>query len=1517
MKQKIVIKCLILIFLILASIPAVFSPKFTTSNIHGKTNKNDLKMGYSWTLISFIIDDTGGGDYTWSQAAAQPWCSGLGTWSDPYIINDISISGYMRNEHCLEIRDSEAFFVINNSRFWKMWGGYHGVVFSNVNNGLFINNDILDTHEINSHGIHMTDISNISLKNNQVYDIHSNDGIRIENGDRISLIKNIVYNTGGVGFDLVNMNNCTISDNEIYTNDHGGIKLISCNENNISKNTIYDNQHWGNGIWIEYSNFNNISQNTIDNNGATGIVLTDGSKDNNIKENILRDNDLYGISVGGYPDKAQRNLIYNNFFFTNAMGHAVCGIFDSKTKWDNGSLGNYWDDYTGHDGDGDGIGDTPYIIDSYHGAQDNYPIWINTIAISINNPTQNQIFRETAPDFNIEIIDGTPDKIWYTLGDNTTKHFITSNGTFNQKAWDWCADGDIVIRFSANNSLGNIGYSEVTVNKDTNAPIVTIISPKPYEKFGNITLVYIISIAEPNLDNTWYSINGVNYTFTNMIGKIDQGAWDSCENGTISIKFYANDTLGRLTSQELIVLKDINFIKIWNLSGVPIYIDNTDPNYNWAKIESENPWCRGSGTALYPYIIEYLIIDGYTNDSCITILNSDVHFIIQNCELFNGVKRGIWLDNTQNGIITHNIIHDNQYQGIYLWEYCEWNQILNNEIFNHSGNGITLYMYCDNNIISENKINDNDDDGIGFFQYCTDNIIINNNISNCGRDGISLGISGSRTEITGNCIKNNERGIDINGAFDCIIERNRVSFHTYAGMDLIIFNSLIFSNIVYNNYDGIRIYTEERPENYINIIINNTIANHTDSGLTAGSPQGQNDLHLIYKNYFINNTLHAHSGGYHRWDNGTIGNYWDDYIGVDANDDGIGDNTYQVDGFPSSDYDLFPIWDDGDDAIPPRISIMNPEMNQLFGKLAPNFQITIEGLYLNATWYSLVSGTKNHTFTGFSGQISQILWDEFGNCTIIVRFYANDSLGNIGFDEVIVRKDIISPKITINTPRINDIFGSSPPNYEIFINESNFELSWYTFDNGQTNTTFVGNGTFDYTLWNNLSNGTVFIKFYARDKAGNIGYSEIKIYKDIIAPEIEILSPNELDLFGSDAPEFEVFFKDPYINLTWYSLGGKNYTFTSNGTIDQEAWDLILNGSVIITFYINDSVGNIGYDQVLIRKDILAPIIEIESPKLNEKFSFIAPEFELSIIEGNLDTIWYSLDDGITNLTIKYLSGAINQTAWNNKTDGYIQIHFFANDTLGHIGYKNITIQKDTEAPFIFFEVSDLFIDPFVPEYYHLNLEIQCTIFDSSEILWVYLCENSTGILIYRSMIYIGADNWVYNLDISSLNYGDSFSIMFIANDTVGNIGINDNLGALFTIEIFDLQKPSTMISFDPHSDLFNVNKATMFSLIADDNSGSGISIIMYQINDSEWFIYNQPFNLTDYKFGKWQISFYSVDNAGNVEDIKIIIVDLIDTTPPRSPQNIPGYKPIIILGVILMTTLILTKKLNILKKNT
>ena len=79
----------------------------------------------------------------------------------------------------------------------------------------------------------------------------------------------------------------------------------------------------------------------------------------------------------------------------------------------------------------------------------------------------------------------------------------------------------------------------------------------------------------------------------------------------------------------------------------------------------------------------------------------------------------------------------------------------------------------------------------------------------------------------------------------------------------------------------------------------------------------------FYHNNFINNSQNGldPSGG-NIWDNGSAGNYWDEYRGMDANGDGIGDTPYPIPGNLSS--DVYPL--------------MKP-----FGFSEPNLTITVKG----------------------------------------------------------------------------------------------------------------------------------------------------------------------------------------------------------------------------------------------------------------------------------------------------------------------------------------------------------------------------------------------------------------------------------------------------------------------------------------------------------------------------------------------------------------------------------------------
>ena len=75
-------------------------------------------------------------------------------------------------------------------------------------------------------------------------------------------------------------------------------------------------------------------------------------------------------------------VIAHNSFVDNTVQINGCFCEDypegeEPHSWDNGSSGNYWSDYNGIDADGDGIGDTPYVVDVQN--QDRYPLMQNTL----------------------------------------------------------------------------------------------------------------------------------------------------------------------------------------------------------------------------------------------------------------------------------------------------------------------------------------------------------------------------------------------------------------------------------------------------------------------------------------------------------------------------------------------------------------------------------------------------------------------------------------------------------------------------------------------------------------------------------------------------------------------------------------------------------------------------------------------------------------------------------------------------------------------------------------------------------------------------------------------------------------------------------------------------------------------------------------------------------------------------------------------------------------------------------
>ena len=170
---------------------------------------------------------------------------------------------------------------------------------------------------------------------------------------------------------------------------------------------------------------------------------------------------------------------------------------------------------------------------------------------------------------------------------------------------------------------------------------------------------------------------------------------------------------------------------------------------------------------------------------------------------------------------------------------------------------------------------------------------------------------------------------------------------------------------------------------------------------------------------------------------------------------------------------------------------------------APVVNISITEPNLDRIWYSLSNGTKIIQNQYFNNYIEQSDWDEMGNGIVIIKFYANDSLGNIGHAEVNVRKDVKGPSIKIFNPIENELYSNLAPSYNVEIIDLNLDSMWYSIDNGANNFTFSTNATIVQEAWDEASEGFITLGVFIEDIAGNINYDHVLIRKRLKESEIQ------------------------------------------------------------------------------------------------------------------------------------------------------------------------------------------------------------------------------------------------------------------------------------------------------------------------------------------------------------------------------------------------------------------------------
>ena len=1206
-KQKSNLSCMkkklkSIITLILLLLTVLYSNPWLSQNLIDNNVKQPNISG-NWVLGRILIDEYDP-SYTWSKTAAEnDWCNGSGTWQDPYIIENVIVNTY--SGWALTIAYSTSYFIIRNSQI-NYLGTQAGrgsiLIFSD--NGRFINNTFSNSYWF---GIDVVQSDNHTFTNN-TFSNNGFCGIYFESGNNYNTISDNVINSNeqGILFGPGNSKNI-ISGNIIKSNSEYGIILEQSNNNNtISGNIIKNNGKSGISIkpYSSVANYNNISGNIVSFNGEYGIYIYAEFGETNYNF-IIGNNVSYNFNYGlylrkyGNPSYCKDNVIYNNIFIDDIVRDD-----GNPNFWNNSQIGNYYSNYPYRDQDDDGLGDFPYNIPGSAASNDYKPIWDDGIE-------SGPYFIDDPEPF--QMIEGNPsNNITWTpidINKNYDSYWIFRNGTLiTKELWN---GSQIVFNGLSTLTPNNYEFtcfvndtdgSEVSssvliiIEYDNIPPIITILNPIQNSLHGFAPPPYFeISIEEFNLNSTWYSVNnGKNNTITTLNGEIDTNEWDNCGNGTHFIKFFANDTNGNIGTSIVNILKD-----------------TYSPQITIYSPQSNNIF--GSVSPFFN-----ISIDEPHLQSIFYRLNGGLNYSISGT----------------SGIINQ-----------VAWNACgNGTVIITFELWDLAGNSEIMDIDVKKDVIPPNIII-NQPISLSLYSHNAPTFEIEIIEGNLNETWYSLN-NGPNYTFTGNV------GIINQGAWDaCGNGTIVIRFYAKDSLDKISFNDVkVYKDIIAPEITIFEPNLDEvfgiAPPKY-NVSIQDNNLNSTWYSLNGG------DNHSFSSDYGdINITA---------WNSCSEGLV---IIKFFANDTLGNLNFEEIEIIKDSNL--------------PEITINSPDALALFGLTAPLFNVSIIDSDLNASWYSLNDGTRI-TFPDSIGNIDQDAWDLCGNGTVKISFFANNSAGHIAFNEVIVRKETKIPIITVISPLVSEVFGKELWQFEISIDDSNIDLMWYSLNDGENYTFSNLIGTISSMGWDICEHGPVSLRFYTNNTAGNIGSTEVIIFKDLIGPEIIIISPTSYKLFGNATIDFEVYIDDSLLETTWYALeGGLNYTFIGfSGTIIQEAWDSCGNGTVSIKFYANDTLGNIGFSEVTVQKDIFLPGIIINLPTLNQLCGIFSPSYDVTIIGTDINTSWYILNETYA-YEFNSMTGRIDQEKWDLFGDGIISIKFYANNSIGHYVVEEVRVLKQT-----------------------------------------------------------------------------------------------------------------------------------------------------------------------------------------------------------------------------------------------
>ncbi|MFC0187359.1 OmpL47-type beta-barrel domain-containing protein [Fictibacillus aquaticus] len=439
-----------------------------------------------------------------------------------------------------------------------------------------------------------------------------------------------------------------------------------------------------------------------------------------------------------------------------------------------------------------------------------------------------------------------------------------------------------------------------------------------------------------------------------------------------------------------------------------------------------------------------------------------------------------------------------------------------------------------------------------------------------------------------------------------------------------------------------------------------------------------------------------------------------------------------------------------------------------------------------------------------------------------VSFYSVDKAGNV--EEVktaTVKLDITAPVSEINT----DL---AQPEITAIDELSGLDKTYFSINGGDLT---EGN------ILPALPEGSYEISYYSIDKAGN--QEEAKTISYMVDETAPVTTSNLTEDWNTASFGVQLTATDDLSGVasTFYSLNGSEFAEGTSFTVEEE-------GIHEVAYYSVDKAGNkeeLKTEKLFI--DFTAPVTTAITPEGWTNSEYTMELYPTDNLSG-VDKTYYSINDSefVEGTSIEFIE------------EGVFKVSFYSVDKAGNVeDIQTIELNYDKTAPVT---VSDA-----PSEWKNSDVQVNLTATD-----------NLSGVAATYYSLKDGdfAEGQTIDLTEEGIH-----TLSFYSTDKAGNVE------EAKTSEVkIDRTAPVTEAIVPEEW----TNADVAVELKTTDNL-SGVAKTYYAVNGSE-FAEGTSLQLSEE--GVHEISFYSVDNAGNVEQVKTVAVNL-DKTAPVTTSNIPN----------------------------